>query len=118
MRVISTVSFAVFALAAGMLFAAGSASAADGQAARKLARANNCFRCHAIEKKKEGPTWLSIADKYHGKADAEDRLMRHLTVEDKAEFPDKHEEYHKLIKTNPPNDTAQIKNLVDWILSL
>jgi hypothetical protein len=25
---------------------------------------------------------------------------------------------HKIIKTDPPNDMAQIKNLVDWILSL
>jgi cytochrome c len=118
MKVISTASFAAIALAAGMLFASSSATAADAEAARALARQNNCFKCHAIEKKKDGPAWKDVAEKYRGKADAEEHLVHHLTSGEKAKFPDGHEEDHKIIKTDPANDTAQIKNLVDWILSL
>jgi cytochrome c len=112
-------SFTVIALAAGMSFLASSpAAAADVEAAKALARQNNCFKCHAIEKKKDGPAWKEVAEKYRGKADAEEHLMNHLVSGEKAKFPDGHEEEHKIIKTEPANDKAQIKNLVDWILSL
>lgn len=95
-----------------------SASAVDADAARSLARQNNCFKCHGIEKEKDGPAWKKVAEKYKGKAEAEDRLIQHLTTGEKAKFPDGHEEAHKIVQTDPPKDMAQIKNLVDWILSL
>jgi cytochrome c len=44
-------------------------------------------------------------------------LITHVTSGEKAKFPDGHEEEHKIVKTSPPKDMAQIKNLVDWILS-
>src|ERR1019366_6968444 len=47
---------------------------------------------------------------------AEAKLIHHITSGEKAKFPDGHEEDHKIVKTDPPNDMAQIKNLVDWIL--
>ena len=96
---------------------APAAHAVDPDAARALARQNNCFRCHAIEKDKDGPAYKKVAEKFKGKADAEDRLVYHLTSGEKAKFPDGHEEDHKIVKTSPPNDMAQIKNLVQWILS-
>jgi cytochrome c len=86
--------------------------------AKALARQNNCFKCHAVEKEKDGPAWKKIAEKYKGKDDAEARLIQHLTSGEKAKFPDGHEEEHKIVQTSPPKDAAQIKNLVDWILSL
>lgn len=95
-----------------------SASAADADAARALARQNNCFKCHGIEKEKDGPAWKKVAEKYKGKTDAEARLIQHLTTGEKAKFPDGHEEAHKIVQTDPPKDMQQIKNLVDWILSL
>ncbi len=91
------------------------ASAADPDAAQALARQNNCFRCHGIDKAKDGPAWKDIAAKYKGKADAEQRLTTHLTTGEKAKFPDGHEEEHKVIKSPDP---AKTKNLVEWILSL
>ncbi|HTI96408.1 MAG TPA: c-type cytochrome [Rudaea sp.] len=93
-------------------------SAADVEAAKALARQNNCFKCHGIDKEKDGPAYKAIAEKFRGKADAQARLIQHLTTGEKAKFPDGHEEAHKIVQTDPPKDMAQIKNLVDWILSL
>lgn len=94
---------------------ATNALAADEEAAKTLARQNGCFKCHAVEKKKDGPSYKDVAAKYRGKANAEERLFTHITSGEKAKFPDGHEEDHKIIKTK---DTAQIKNLISWILSL
>jgi cytochrome c len=101
-------------IALGFSWAAG---AADETAARELARANNCFKCHAVSKDKDGPSFHKIAEKFKGNPDAQAKLIHHLTSGEKAKFPDGHEEDHKIVKTDPPNDMAQIKNLVDWILA-
>jgi cytochrome c len=94
-----------------------SAQAVNEEAAKTLARDNNCFKCHAVSKDKDGPAYKKVADKYRGKADAQDKLVHHITSGEKAKFPDGHEEAHKIVKTDPPNDMAQIKNLVDWVLA-
>jgi cytochrome c len=94
------------------------ASAINVDGAKDLAKQNNCFKCHAIDKDKDGPSYKKVSAKYKGKSDAEEKLMRHLTSGEKAKFPDGHEEEHKVIKTFPAKDQAQIKNIVDWILSL
>lgn len=91
------------------------APAADEEAARALARQSNCFKCHAIDKKKDGPAWKDVAAKYAGKPDGEARLIKHITSGEKAKFPDGHEEDHTIVKSK---DEKEIKNLVDWILSL
>lgn len=92
------------------------AHAADAEAAKELARQNNCFKCHAVSKDKDGPSYKKVAEKFKGKADAESKLIHHITSGEKAKFPDGHEESHKVVKTSPEKDMAQIKNLVDWIL--
>jgi cytochrome c len=109
-----------------LLFSAGTAmilalsfnasAAVDEEAAKALARENNCFKCHAVSKDKDGPAYKKVADKYRGKADAEAKLIHHITSGEKAKFPDGHEEEHKNLtgKASP----EAIKNLVDWILSL
>lgn len=111
-------SLSIASIAASLLIGATVSlpvQAADEAAARELARANNCFKCHAIDKEKDGPSWNDIAAKNKGKADAVARLTKHLTTGEKAKFPDGHEEEHKIIKAKDP---AQTKNLVEWILSL
>jgi len=119
MKAIRTVSnLAVTAALAGLFAAPGAALAADEEAAKELARANNCFKCHAINKDKDGPAWSKVAEKMRGKPNAQDRLVEHITSGEMAKFPDGHEEKHKVIETDPPKDMAKIKNLVDWILSL
>jgi cytochrome c len=99
------------ALMSGASLFPANARAADEDAARTLARQSNCFKCHAVAKKKEGPAWHDVAVKYKGKPEAEQRLITHITSGEKA----KYEEDHAIVKTK---DKAQIKNLVDWILSL
>jgi cytochrome c len=91
--------------------------AVDADAALALARQNNCLKCHAIEKDKDGPSYKKVAAKYKGKPDAQEKLIHHITSGEKAKFPDGHEEEHKIVKTSPPKDMAQIQNLVDWILA-
>lgn len=105
---------ALAGLAAASLFSLN-AAAVDADAAQKLARQSNCFRCHAIDKKKDGPAWHDVAAEFKGKPNAEQRLIAHITTGEKAKFPDGHEEDHPIVKSKDPE---QIKNLVDWILSL
>jgi cytochrome c len=108
----------LLALVAGATFAlAATAAPVDVEAAKALARQNNCLKCHAIDKDKDGPAYKKVAEKYKGKATAEARLIEHITSGEKAKFPDGHEEEHKIVKTSPPKDIEQIKNLVQWILS-
>jgi cytochrome c len=90
-------------------------NAADEQAARALARQSNCFKCHSVDKKKDGPAWRDVAAKYRDKPDAEATLTNHITSGEKVKFEDGHEEDHTIVKSKDPQE---IKNLVDWILSL
>jgi len=108
----SAVSVAVAALAFS-----GTALAVDVDAAKALAKQNNCFKCHSVEKEKDGPAYKKVAEKYKGKAEAEKRLIEHITSGEKAKFADGHEEEHKIVKTSPPKDMEQIKNLVQWVLA-
>lgn len=89
--------------------------AMDATAAEKLARQEGCLRCHGIERPKDGPAYKAIAEKNRGKADAEARLVKHLSSGRNVKFEDGHEEEHKIPKTKDPE---QIKNLIQWILSL
>ena len=93
--------------------------AVDGEAALALAKKNSCFKCHTIEegKDKDGPAYKKVAEKYKDKPEAEKRLIDHITTGEATKFPDGHEEEHKIIKTSPPKDMEQIRNLVQWILS-
>jgi len=114
-----TLRFALTTMAAGaVLLIAPAAQAFDEEAAKALARENNCFKCHAVSKDKDGPAYKKVAEKFRGKPGAEERLIQHITSGEKAKFPDGHEEPHKIVKTDPAHDMKQIKNLVDWILSL
>jgi len=107
--------FVLALAAAGALTVAAGAAAADEEAARALARQSNCFKCHAVDKKKEAPPWREVAKKYKGNPDAEAKLIHHITSGERVKFEDGHEEDHKIVASKDP---AQIKNLVDWILSL
>jgi cytochrome c len=102
------------ALASFVLVVPAAQAAVDADAAQRLARQSNCFKCHAVDKKKEGPAYHDVAVKYKGKPEAHGRLVEHITTGEKAKFDDGHEEEHAMVKTK---DKAQIDNLVDWILS-
>ena len=89
------------------------AQTVDVAAAEALAKKSNCSKCHAIDKKKDGPSYQSTAAKYKGKADAEAKLIKHITTGPKVKIDDVEEE-HQIVKTK---DAAEIKNLVQYILS-
>jgi cytochrome c len=101
-------------LCASMLIASMLARAADfdEDAARHLAKKSGCFKCHAIDKKKDAPPFAETAKKC--KPDAEEELYKHLTTNPKVKVDGK-EERHKSPKTK---DEKEIRNLIHWILSL
>ena len=104
------------AAAAGTLFLTPVASAAvDAGAAKELAKSNDCFKCHAIDKTKKGPAYKKIAAKYKGKADGESKIITNITTGPKIKLEDGTAENHKIIDTKDPKE---LKNLADWILSL
>lgn len=90
-------------------------AAIDEDAAKSLAKKNDCFKCHAVDKTKKGPAYKKIAIKYKGKADAEATLIKQITTGPKVKLEDGTEENHKIIETK---DQGEMKNLVGWILSL
>lgn len=87
----------------------------DTAAAEQLAKSSGCTKCHAVDKKKDGPAYRDVAAKFKVMPDAEAKLTHHITSGEKVKFPDGHEEDHKKIKTKDP---AEIKNLLAWILAL
>ena len=89
------------------------AQAVDTAAAEALAKKSGCLKCHSITQKKDGPSYKSVAEKYKGKPDAEQKLYTHLTTNPKVKVDGK-EEQHDSLKTK--ND-AEIRNVVRWILS-
>ncbi|HYD62705.1 MAG TPA: c-type cytochrome [Noviherbaspirillum sp.] len=115
MKAITTTGTMIAIAAAAAFTVSSPASANDAAAAEKLARQEGCLRCHGIDRGKDGPAYKEIAKKYKGKPDAEARLVKHLSSGEKVKFDDGHEEEHKIPKTKDPD---QIKNLIQWILSL
>ena len=89
-------------------------AAVDADAARALAKGNDCLKCHAIDKDKKGPSLQKIAAKYKGKADGQDKVIKGMTDGKKVKLSDGTEEDHKKIDTKDPKE---LKNLADWILA-
>jgi cytochrome c len=102
------------AAACGLMAASIANAAVDADAAQSLLKKSDCFKCHAIDKKKDGPAFKEVAKKMKGKPDAEDKLVKHITTGPMIEIDGKKEE-HKKIKST---DAAEIKNVVQYILSL
>jgi len=91
------------------------AAGVDADAAQALAKSNGCFKCHALDKTKKGPSYKKIAAKYKGKAEGEEKLIKNFTTGPKVKLEDGTEEEHKVIDTK---DMKELKNLAQWILSL
>ena len=104
------------AILTGALFLAipvAPAQAVDEEAAENLAKANRCFKCHAIDKAKKAPPYKRIAQKYKGRADAEAALIKHLSGSQSVKVEDGGDEQHE----PPPVKDAELRNLVQWILT-
>lgn len=103
-----------FAVAACAFLLPLTAHAFDEKAAKALAKKNDCFKCHAVDKTKKGPSYKKIAAKLKGKPDAETKILDNLTKAPKVKLEDGTEEEHKVIDTKDKNE---LKNLMDWILA-
>ena len=94
-----------------VLGAAACAVVSSAYAQEDLAKKHNCFACHAIDKKLVGPAYKDVAAKYKGQnvaAKLEQKVKKGgggvwgpVPMPPNAAVPD-----------------ADIKKLVDWILSL
>jgi cytochrome c len=102
-------TFAAIALAAALPLGA----LADDASSEALMKKSGCFKCHSVDKKKDGPAYKDVAAKYKGKADAEKKLYTHLTTNPKVKVDGK-EETHDNLKTK---DDAEIKGVIAWVLS-
>ncbi|BAL26318.1 c-type cytochrome [Azoarcus sp. KH32C] len=106
---------ALAAAASVAILVAPSAFAFDADAAKALAKDNDCFKCHAVDKTKKGPSYKKVAEKYKGKeAEAFEKIRKNITTGPKVKLEDGTEEDHKIINTK---DDAQLKNLMQWILA-
>jgi cytochrome c len=94
------------------------ALALDVEGAKGLAEQNNCMQCHGLRKDKDGPSFQKTAEKFKGKASAVDDLVKHMTSGKDVKLADGTSEKHKIAKTMPANDVAQLKNLAEYILSI
>lgn len=100
--------------AAALSFAVPAVAEIDAEAATALAKKNDCFKCHAIDKTKKGPSYKKIAAKYKDKPDGVEKLIKNFTTGPKVKLEDGTEEDHKIINTK---DAKEQKNLAEWILS-
>lgn len=92
---------------------AAAAAALDADAAQALMKKSGCLKCHAVDKKKEGPAFKETAAKYKGKAEAEAELVKFVTTSPKVKVDGK-DETHEALKTK---NEADVRNVVQWILS-
>lgn len=98
----------VLPLVLAAFLAPGLAAADEG-----LAKSNGCLKCHAVDKKKDGPAFKEVAKKYKGKGDAEAKLTAFLSKGGKIKV-DGVEEDHKTVKGG---DAAVAGTITKWILA-
>ncbi len=108
MKLISTLF-----VAAGLMAVSAANAAPDAAAAQSLLKDSGCLACHAVDKTKGATSFKDVAKKYKGKADAQDKLIKHVTLKPMVE-KDGEKMQHKALKTT---DAAAVKNVVDWILA-
>jgi cytochrome c len=95
--------------ALGLTLAALPALAADETA---LAQKSGCLACHSVDKKLVGPAYKDIAAKYRNDKGAEAKLVQKVKSGGSGVWGQ---------VPMPPNaqvSEADIKKLVDWILSM
>ena len=89
-------------------------AAVDAAKAEELVLVNKCAKCHEPAKTKTAPSYKKTAAKYKGRADAEAMIIKNITTGPTVKDSDGNEEEHYIIKTK---DSAQLKNLAQWILT-
>ena len=91
---------------------AGTVVVLPAKADEALAKKHNCLACHQTDKKLVGPAYKEVAKKYKGQKDAAAMLQKSVKGGSSGKWGP---------VPMPPNAAvpdADIKKLVDWILSL
>jgi len=94
------------------LLLAGLAVSLPVRAQEALAKKYNCLACHAIDHKVVGPAYKDVAKKYAGQSGAEAKLIEKVKKGGSGVWGP---------IPMPPNSAvpdADIKKLVEWVLSL
>ncbi|HXZ93964.1 MAG TPA: c-type cytochrome [Burkholderiales bacterium] len=94
------------------LLLVGLAAALPAKADEAMAKKDNCLACHAVDHKVVGPAYKDVAKKYAGQKDAEAKLIEKVKKGGSGVWGN---------IPMPPNSAvpdADIKKLVEWILSL
>lgn len=100
-------------LAGAALVAAGTAHAAMSNTdAEALMKKDGCSACHAIDKKIVGPAYQDVAAKYKGDAGAAAKLEAKVKAGGSGVWGP------VPMPPNPQVPAADIKSLVEWILTL
>jgi cytochrome c len=99
-------------LAMGLAVAGGAHAALDRAAAEAMMKKDGCAACHEVDTKLIGPAFRDIAAKYKGDKDAAARLK------DKVKKGGVHVWGEAAMPPNVLASDADIKELVDWILTL
>lgn len=100
------------AAAAALALAHGAHAAADAKSAQALAQTSGCLACHTVDKKLVGPSYRDVAKRYSKDKAAEAKLVKKVKEGGKGvwgEIP---------MPPNPQVKDADIKTLVQWILSV
>ncbi|MBF0127755.1 MAG: cytochrome C [Magnetococcales bacterium] len=97
------------------LFASAARAELDASTALEVLKRNDCTKCHSIQKSKNGPAYVKVAQKYKGDAKAEEKLFKHLTTNPKVKLADGTEEEHKKTDFSNPD---HLREFIRWILSL
>jgi cytochrome c len=103
-------SSAVFVISA--FVAAGAQAAIDQAGVTNLLNENGCLNCHDVSKTKLARSYKKIAADRKGKPGAEAAITKHLTQPSTVKVGEDMVD-HPQVEANP----AQVKNLVNWILS-
>lgn len=102
------------AVSAVALLAAPAFAALDAESVEPYMKKAGCFKCHAVDKTKKGPSYKKIADKYRGKPEGESKVIKNITTSPKVKLEDGTEEDHKEVDTKDP---ADLKAIANWVLS-
>jgi len=95
-------------VAAGVVLAAPAVAA---ESAADLAKAKNCFSCHAVDKKVVGPAYQDVAKKYAGQKDAVAKLAEKVQKGGSGVWGT------VPMPPNPSVNPEEAKKLVEWILA-
>ena len=99
--------------AAGSMLVAAQANAVDAAAAQALAQKSGCLACHSVDKKVLGPAYKDVAAKYKGDKTAEAKLVAKVKAGGSGVWGPM-----PMPPNSPQVKDADIKTVVEWVLSL